>query len=297
MRILFAICMVPLMLSVSCKKSTEQPDTPPVPTGTNNPPVVKVDTSTLLKSSWTYEYDMNGILTDSSFLQWKYDDQRRIVQHTEESASYRDTFSYSFLKDRYIEVCHAYYNGSLELISNGVYYQHVNNRTDSLLFTSAGYGLNAGLNGYSATYYYYNQAGQVSLEKEFQSSTSQPLYNVITNYFYTGANLDSTVSINTYDKITDVSYYSGGNLTVFKRYTPGVQEEIDTYNYSNIPTGGLCFIYGNSQLISGITGVTIPATSSHTSTWTYQLDPANRVVSGLLSRDGVAVQKQVFTYY
>jgi len=277
-------------------KTTEQPNTPPVLNGTN-PPIIKADTSTLLKSSLTYDYDLNGTLVDSSFLQWTYDDQRRIVQHTEESAVYRDTFNYTFLNDRYTEECHAYYNGSLELISNAIYYQHVKNRTDSSLTTATGYGIQAGQGGTSATYYYYNQAGQVNLEKEFQSYTGQPLYNVTTNYYYTGANLDSTISINSYNKITDVSYYSGGNLTVFKRYTPGVQEEIETNTYTNIPTGGLCFIYGNSQLISGSTYVTIPATSTQTSVRTYQLDAANRVVIGVLSRDGVPLQKQVFTYY
>jgi len=282
-----------LMLAVSCKKTTEQPD--PALNGTNLS-FIKPDTSTLLKSSWTYEYDLNGILRDSSFLQWKYDDQRRIVQHTEESASYRDTFSYSFLNDRYIEICHAYYNGSLELITNGVYYQHLNNRTDSLLFTSNGYGSSAGQNGYTATYYYYNQAGQVSLEKGFQSSNSQPLYQTTINYYYTGANLDSTISSNSSDKLIYTSYYSAGNLVANKTYD-GVQEEIVTITYSNIPTGGLCFIYGNSKLISGSTYVTIPATSTHTSTRTYQLDAANRVVVGLLSSDGVPLQKQVFTYY
>ena len=292
MKISSAICMILFMLSVSCKKTTEQPAL----NGTNNPPVIKTDTSTLLKSSWTYEYDLNGILTDSSFLQWTYDDQRRIVQHTSESATHKDTFNYTFLNDRYTEECHAYYNGSLELISNGVYYQHVKNRTDSLLFTSTGYGSAAGLITYVATYYYYNQAGQLSLEKGFQSSTGQPLYKTTIDYYYTGANMDSTVTRDVNGKAIYISYYSGGNLIGEKSYVTA-QEEIVTNTYTNIPTAGLCFIYGNSKLISGTTVVTIPATSTHTSARTYQLDAANRVVVGLLSANGVPLQKQVFTYY
>jgi len=276
-------------------KTTEQPNTPPVLNGTN-PPVINADTSTLLKSSLTYDYDLNGTLVDSSFLQWSYDDQRRIVQHTSESAIYRDTFNYTFLNDRYTEECHAYYNGSLGLITNAVYYQHVKNRTDSLLFTSTGYGSEAGLNAYVATYYYYNQTGHDSLEKVFQSSTNQPLYKTTTNYYYTGANLDSTVIRDTNGKIIYINYYSDGNLMVEKSYVTA-QEEIVTLTYTNIPTAGLCFIYGNNKLISGTSYVTIPATSTHTSAMSYQLDAANRVVIGVLSRDGVPLQKQVFTYY
>jgi hypothetical protein len=292
MKITFATCMVMLMLSVSCKKSTEQPDL----NGTNNPPVNKADTSTLLKSDSVYDYDLNGTLADASFLQWKYDDQRRIVQRTSESANYRDTFNYSFSNDRYTENCHAWYSGSMGLMTNGIYYQHEKDHTDSLLFTSTGYGSFAGHNAYNATYYYYNQSGQVSLEKGFYTSTGDPGYETTINYYYTGANLDSTVSLNLSDGMIYTSYYSGGNCTVSKIHT-AAQEEITTLSYSNIPTGGLCFIYGNAQLISGTTDVTIPATSTYTSSYTYQLDAASRVVVGLLSRGGLPAQKHVFTYY
>jgi hypothetical protein len=292
MKIPFATCMVLLMLFDSCKKSTEQPDL----NGTINPPVNKADTSTLLKSDSVYDYDLNGILMITSFLQWKYDDQRRIVQRTSESADYRDTFNYSFLNDRYIENCHAWYSGSLGLITNAIYYQHVKDHTDSLLFTSTGYGTAAGQITYNATYYYYNQSGQVSLEKGIHTSTGDPGYETTINYYYTGANLDSTVSRNLADQTTYTSYYSGGNCIVSKIQTDA-QVEITTFTYSGIATGGLCFIYGNAQLISGTSDVTIPATSTNTSTYTYQLDAANRVVVGLLSRGGLPAQKHVFTYY
>jgi hypothetical protein len=190
MKITFATCMVLLILSVSCKKSTEQPDL----NCTTNPPVNKAD------------------------------------------------------------------------------------------------------NAYNATYYYYNQSGQVSLEKGFYTSTGDPGYETTINYYYTGANLDSTVSFNLSDGMIYTSYYSGGNCTVSKIHT-AAQEEITTLTYSKIPTGGLCFIYGNAQLISGTTDVTIPATSTFTSTYTYQLDAANRVVVGLLSKGVLPAQKHVFTYY
>src|SRR5258707_11962296 len=113
MKLIPAVCIFLLMLSVSCKKSNNQPNTAPPVTDTTKSPVVKVDTSTLLKSVWYYYLDGTGtIVTDSSHEEWTYDNQRRIVQQSSESSVHVDTFFYTYYTDRYTNVFHAYNNGA-----------------------------------------------------------------------------------------------------------------------------------------------------------------------------------------
>ena len=298
MKIPFAICMFLFLLSVSCKKSNDQINTPPVITDTTKPPVVKVDTSTLLKSIWAYSYDASGtVITDSSNQNWKYDDQRRVIQQTTYAGSHVDTFSYTYLNDRYLVDFHVYDNGSPLGVSNYVYYQHVKNRTDSMLLTSTGYGLLAGQNANNATYYYYNQAGQDSLEKGFQNSTGQPQYKTTLNYYYTGANLDSTVHRDNNGQLTDINYFTDGNRTVTNWYYSGTAGGVEHLTYSNIPVGGLYVLFSDPKLISETISAPIPAGNVDTETYTYQLDSANRVVVMSQSTGGRITLKKVFTYY
>ncbi len=101
MKIVFAIFTTLIILTVSCKKSNDQINTPPV-TDTTKPPVVNVDTSTLLKSDQEYSYS-GTVIVDSELTQWTYDDQRRITQKTYAFGSSNDTTRYTYLNDRYVE--------------------------------------------------------------------------------------------------------------------------------------------------------------------------------------------------
>ena len=86
---------------------------------------------------------------------------------TSEACGYQDTANYTYLNDRYTVNTHISYNGSLVLISNDIFYQHLKNHTDSIVSTSTGYGVQAGNYSSSEIYFYYNQANQDSLEKTF----------------------------------------------------------------------------------------------------------------------------------
>ena len=298
MKITFAVCMLLLMLSVSCKKSNDQPNTPPVLIDTTKPPVVKVDTSTLLKTVWSYSYNASGTaITDSSNMQFKYDDQRRLVQQIDNAYPHVDTFSYTYLSDRYVVDFHVSNAGSPMLVSSSVYYQHIKNRTDSLLTTATGYGIQAGQGGTYATYFYYNQAGLDSLEKGFQNTIGQPQYKTTINYYYTGTNLDSTMSRDNNGKLSDISYYTGGNRTVDKWYAAGVQQGIENLSYSNIPNGGLYVVYKSPKLLSQTVSTPNPPGTVETDIYTYQMDAANRVAAMTISSGGITFLKQVFTYY
>src|SRR6266404_3387705 len=128
MKLILAVCISLLMLSVACKKSNDQPNTAPPVTDTTKSPVVKVDTSTLLKSMLGYFYDASGTtITDSSLMEWKYDDQRRIVQLITKVASHIDTLFYTYLSDRYTTDDHSYTSGSYVGGLHTVYYQHLRN--------------------------------------------------------------------------------------------------------------------------------------------------------------------------
>ena len=138
MKIGFAICPVLFILTISCKKSNDQINTPPV-TDATKPPVVNVDTSTLLKSDQEYSYS-GTVIVDSELMQWNYDDRRRVTQKTYAFGNSNDTTRYAYLNDRYTEIFEGHTNGSLRNISNSVYYLGINQRVDSILISSIGYG-------------------------------------------------------------------------------------------------------------------------------------------------------------
>ncbi len=235
-------------MSVSCKKSEIQTNITPANTDTVKP-VIKVDTSTLVRSNWNYMYDAGGtIIVDSSLNQWIYDDQRNIVLQTYTGNGNLDTIKYTYLDDRNIQSSYAYYNGSLMLISNTVYYQHIKNRTDSMVSTVTGYGLQSGYHFVSATYYYYNTSGQDSLEKEFYSNTGPLSFASTVNYYYTGANLDSTVGRDNNGKLNNVTYFSEGNQILVKNYENDIVAGVISYTYTDIFTGGLFYYYRNNKI-------------------------------------------------
>ncbi len=298
MKLTFAIGSFLLLIAVSCKKSNDQPVTPPIVTDTTKTPIVKVDTSTLLKSSTTYYYDASGaVINDSSYMDWKWDDQRRIIQNSSFAGGHVDTFQYTYFNDHYAVSFNVYENGSPSLKSNYVYYLDTKDRPDSLLLHSVGYGLQAGQIGTSATYYYYNQNGQDSLEKSSNSTSGGPIYKSTLNYYYTGQNLDSTIARDTNGQLSDVSYYSDGNHTVDNWYYSGVQAGTEHLTYSDIPSAGLYVLFRNSKLVSNTTSMNIPSGTTYLESETYQMDAANRVMSMLLYDGGKLLQKQVFTYY
>jgi hypothetical protein len=301
MKIAFAICATLIILTVSCKKSNDQINTPPV-TDTTKPPVVNVDTSTLLKSDQEYSYS-GAIIVDSELKQWTYDDQRRVAQQTYAFGSSNDTTRYTYLNDRYIVTFDGYTNGSLRAIFNTVYYLGPEKRVESVLSSTTGYGIEAGSNPSSATYYYYNQENQDSLEMHFSTTQGVPSLEYSVNYFYSGVNLDSAIFLDVFEGqggtlnyIKYVDYFSKGNLITQSEYDNNVLSYTNNYIYTNIPTGLLditntqyagILSYRNTNLISGIS----------TSSYVYEQDAANRVTSMIWSLDGVPQQKHVFTYY
>ncbi len=299
MKIAFVLCMTLIILSVSCKKYNQEVNTTPIVTDTTKLPMIKVDTSTLLKLCWTYNYDTSGtVIVDSIHSQWTYDDQRRVVQTTSEAYGYSDTLTYTYLNDRYTKSENSYYNGSLVLATNTVFYQHLKNHTDSILSTSAGYGIQAGYHPDVTTYYYYNQANQDSLEKTFYIDHGVVSFKYSLNYYYTGANLDSTVNRDNNGKLNYIEYFSEGDPLSESNYLNDVVAGTITFTYSNIPSGGLYFMYRTTKLMSGYVSAAVPGTVNLVETDTYQMDSVNRVTAMLIYRNSSSVsQKQVFTYY
>ena len=129
MKVAFTICTTLIILAVSCKKSNDRINNPPV-TDTTKPPVVNVDTSTLLKSQIIFANYSGTAFLDSELFQWTYDDQRRVTQKTNAYNSslngttdiYVDTTRFTYLNDRYIQSTIYYKNGSVRATTNIVYY-------------------------------------------------------------------------------------------------------------------------------------------------------------------------------
>jgi hypothetical protein len=307
----FVICATLIILTVSCKKSNDQINTPPV-TDTVKPPVINIDTSTLLKSDQEYSYT-GTVIVDSELKQWTFDDHRRITQMTYAFVNSNDTTRYTYLNDRYIATFDGYTKGSLRNISNTVYYLGPENRIDSILISTTGYGIEAGTNPNYATYYYYNQENQDTLEMHFSGSQGARSLGDSINYFYTGVNLDSATAwfIDPVSGISvshDIDYYSEGNLTSEFSYTNGILDGRSNITYTNIPTGGLYIAdttpsgwppisYRRPYLMSENTGDSPPLINTQTYSYTYELDAANRVKTMIESTNGVVYQKHVFTYY
>jgi len=289
MKLIPALCIFLLMLSVSCKKSNDQPNTPPSITDTTKPPAVKVDTSTLLKSMLGYFYDVSGTtITDSSLMVWKYDDQRRIVQLITKFAKHIDTLFYSYSGNGYMTDDHTYNNGSLTGILHTVYYQHLQNRTDSAITNSG-----------TSTYFYYNQSGQDSLVKQIiGTSTAYPTLVTI-NYFYTGQNLDSAI-VRQNGKLSSIAYYTNGNMTGSNLYSLDTNNVLITtaqMTYTNISSGGL-YVYSNaSKLKSGGTFFNVSSGTTSFETDTYQIDAANRVTVWTINENQPYFQKYLLTWY
>ncbi len=314
MKIAFSICITLIILLISCKKSNDQINMPPVVTDTTKLPVVNGDTSTLLKSM--REYSISGsAMVDSELMQWNYDDQRRITQMTYEYGQSHDTTKYTYLNDRYIATFDGYTKGSLRNISNSVYYLGPGNRIDSILSASTGYGIEAGSNNSSSSYYYYNQSNQEILDLYFSAAQgARSLYDSI-EYFYTGMNLDSAIIWNTYldsgMRKNTVDYFSNGDLITQPYYenypSPNALGGVTNFTYTNIPTGGLSVVYvtdvgilpffRTTHLKSQSTTNYITLVGTQIYSYTYELDTANRVTTMISSTNGVVDQKRVFTYY
>jgi len=289
MKLIPAFCIFLLMLSVSCKKSSDQPNIPPPVTDTTKAPVVKPDTSTLLKSMLGYYYDATGTtVTDSSLIVWKYDDHRRIVQLITKVANHIDTLFYTYSSDRYTTDDHSYNSGSLSGVLHTVYYQHLQNRTDSAITNSG-----------NSTYFYYNQLGQDSLERQIIGTSSVfPTFFTI-NYYYTGQNLDSSI-IRQNGILSSVNYYTNGDITGTSLYSLDANNVLITttqMTYTNISSGGL-YIYSNaSKLKSGGTYFNVSTAKTSVETDTYQFDAANRVAVWTINNNQPYFQKYLLSYY
>jgi hypothetical protein len=310
MKIAFTICATLVILIVSCKKSNDHINTPPVVTDTTKPPVVNVDTSTLLKSMREYSY--NGtIIVDSELTQWIYDDQRRIIQNTYAFGSSNDTTRYIYLNDRYIATFDGYTKGSLRAISNTVYYLGLKDRVDSILSSTTGYGIETGSNNSSATYIYYNQENQDTLEMYFSGIQTGSYPEDSIKYFYTGMNLDSAIVWTPYPdsgmQKNMVDYFSNGDLSSQPYYENNVLGGVTNFTYTNIPTGGLYIAYvtdvaylsffRTTHLKSESTTNYVTVIGTQIYSYTYELDAANRVKTMISSTNGVVDQRYEVTYY
>jgi hypothetical protein len=133
MKLIPAVCICLLVLSISCKKSNDQPNTPPPATDTAKIPVVKVDTSTLVKTMREYIYDPSGTtIADSLLEEWQYDNLRRVTQQALKTSTNTDTMFYTYFNDHYTRDEH-YHTSSSQYVIHTVYNQHVQNRTDSII--------------------------------------------------------------------------------------------------------------------------------------------------------------------
>ena len=243
MKTAFAVCAALIILSVSCKKTNDQMNPPPpVPIDTTKPPVIKIDTSTLLKSSKTYSIGAGGAIGDSALEKWTYDDQRRITMDSNYSYSAQHLWfvTNTYLSDRYLSKVIVSDSGNLTEFVNSIYYQHLQNHTDSMTLTSTGYGQLAGQTGSNASYYYYNTAGRDSLVKQTQNSSisAGPTVSIL-KYYYTGANLDSTINSYSLNVFVEVKYYSNGNRTMDELFSSGMLVGRSNYTFSNVPSGDL----------------------------------------------------------
>ena len=275
----------------ACSKSNTKSDSGQVK--------VESDTSTLLKSSMDYNLGADGVsILDSSFYQWTYDDQRRIVEQTFAGSGYLDTFNYSYLSDRYVQSSSAYLNGQLVLKTNAVYYQLVRGHTDSLLSTSTGYGLQAGDGGKAATYFYYNQNNQDTLENSYGLNNDVPVFSSSIHRYYTGSNLDSVVGRDNQGNLMYIEYFLNGNPSSESSYNNNVLTSSITYIYSDISSGGLSNLFGSSTLLTSYTSVTIPATTTFIESVNYQFDAVKRVSTIMRDHHGASPnQKEIYTYY
>ena len=257
-------------------------------------------------------YSYNGsILVDSELMQWTYDDQRRVTQMTYAFVNSNDTTRYTYLNDRYIATFNGNTKGSLRAIRIDVYYLGPEVRVDSMLSSLTGYGIEAGTNYNSATYFNYNQENQVTLEMHFSGIQTGSYPDDSIRYFYTGANLDSAVIWTPYPdsgmQKNMVDYFSNGDLSSQPYYENNVLGGVTSFTYTNIPTGGLYIVYVTDVAFLSFFRTTHLKSESTTNyaifigtqiySYTYELDAANRVKTMISSTNGVADQKRVFTYY
>jgi hypothetical protein len=288
MKLIPAACIFLLMFSVSCKKSNDQPNTPPPVTDTAKIPVVKVDTSTLVKTMREYFYDASGTtITDSLLQEWQYDNLRRVVQQALKTSTYTDTMFYTYFNDHYIRDEH-YHTSSSQYVIHTVYSQHLQNRMDSVIASNG-----------NNTYYYYNQLGQDSVEKQMSSTDNPASPAFSTNYYYTGQNLDSAI-FRWYGRLSNIYHYTNGNMTENDFYTldaNSVLEAINKITYTDIPVGGLRVCVGTSKLKLGSSLVYFDRNASYVETNTYQMDAANRVAVWLVDEHQDDFHKYLFSYY
>lgn len=288
MKIALSICTALFLLSVSCKKTNDQINNPPPAViDTVKPPVIKVDTSTLLKSMKGYFYDVTGTtITDSNLVEWTYDNQRRIIQYSLNVGTRADTLFYAYSNNGYSTDDHSYTSGSPSSVVHTVYYQHLQNITDSAIADG------------NRTYFYYNKLGQDSLEREILGTGAHPtLITVI--YYYTGQNKDSAI-IRYNNILSSVSYYTNGNMTGSDLYTLDATNALEYTNqitYTNIPVGGLHVYFSASYLTSEVTTFDVSKGTTGIQKDSYKLDSANRVVQWIVNENQPYFQKYVLTYY
>jgi hypothetical protein len=289
MKLIPAVCICLLILSVSCKKSNDQPNTPPPATDTAKIPVVKVDTSTLVKTMREYFYDASGTtITDSLLEEWQYDNLRRVVRQALKASTYTDTMFYTYFNDHYIREEHAHTSSSPSNVIRTVYYQHLQNSADSVIASNG-----------NNVYYYYNQMGQDSVEKQIGSTDDPALPAFTTNYYYTGQNLDSSI-FRWYGRLSNIYHYTDGNMTENDAYTLDANSVLEMTNkiaYTDIPVGGLRVCVGTSKLRLGSNLVYFDRNASFVETNSYQMDAANRVTVWLVDEHQSDFHKYLFSYY
>lgn len=297
MKFRFLIPVILIALFAGCSKTGTESN--PAPPHTDTTTEVPPDTSTLLKTSRIYNFDAAGTtITDSSLYQWSYDNQRRILQQSFQGSGYDATFNYTYLSDRYTNSSVANLNGSLVLKNDVTYFQHTAGKTDSILSSATGYGVQAGYVSKVITYFYYNQAGQDSLESSYDITNGVPVLFTTVNKYYTGNNLDSASLRDGQGNLNSTTHYSGGNPVSSTSFTNNIPVSTLSSTYLDISSGGLFVMLGTSKLRDTYTSTTLPATITFMETNSYEFDSANRVV--LVTRDHHGYgnnQKEVYTWY
>jgi hypothetical protein len=131
----------------------------------------------------------------------------------------------------------------------------------------------------------------------YQINDTPVLYYTYRRY-YTGNNLDSTISRDGQGNLNSVTYYAGGNPTVSTFFSNNIPSSTSTTTYLDISSGGLFLELGTSKLRDTYTNVAIPATTNFYETNTYGFDSVNRVISVMRDHHGYGTnQKEIYTWY
>jgi hypothetical protein len=216
-----------------------------------------------------------------------------------------DTTNYTYLADRIVKSENTYNSGTLYLNEFVTTYQHMANKTDSIVYIATGYNAQAGQNSKSVTYYHYDQNNQDTLEATYTISGQVATFFDSHKSYYTGSVLDSALSITAND-LTRTYFENGIQMSNYFFDTNNHLIAYDNYTYSDIPTAGLnVYLTGGFDIVSyyspklraGMTNHVLNGSGSFTETDSYTLDSVSRVSIIARKSDGPTNTKEICSYY